>query len=238
MVLSAIIQIGFFMGLLGSIHCVGMCGPLVMALPLVDKQGFQKFLAIALYHIGKMGSYAMLGIIFGLLGSQFPMYLLQQNLSVVIGLIMLLYVLYVFVFVLKSKHIVNLNFLYQPIVSLLTIMFKQKSTAIFLLIGFLNGLLPCGMVYLALTSALATQHVLQGGLLMLFFGLGTAPALLLVSFGGQLISLSARRKFQSWVPVFIVTMGLILILRGMNLGIPYLSPPIGLGNQSISCHNS
>lgn len=238
MVLSAIIQIGFFMGLLGSIHCVGMCGPLVMALPLVDKQGFQKFLAIALYHIGKMGSYAMLGIIFGLLGSQFPMYLLQQNLSVVIGLIMLLYVLYVFVFVLKSKHIVNLNFLYQPIVSLLTIMFKQKSTAIFLLIGFLNGLLPCGMVYLALTSALATQHVLQGGLLMLFFGLGTAPALLLVSFGGQLISLSARRKFQSWLPVFIVTMGLILILRGMNLGIPYLSPPIGLGNQSISCHNS
>lgn len=236
MVLSAIIQIGFFMGLLGSIHCVGMCGPLVMALPLVDKQGFQKFLAIALYHIGKMGSYAMLGIIFGLLGSQFPMYLLQQNLSVVIGLIMLLYVLYVFV--LKPKHIVNLNFLYQPIVSLLTIMFKQKSTAIFLLIGFLNGLLPCGMVYLALTSALATQHVLQGGLLMLFFGLGTAPALLLVSFGGQLISLSARRKFQSWVPVFIVTMGLILILRGMNLGIPYLSPPIGLGNQSISCHNS
>jgi sulfite exporter TauE/SafE len=236
MVLSAIIQIGFFMGLLGSIHCVGMCGPLVMALPLVDKQGFQKFLAIALYHIGKMGSYAMLGIIFGLLGSQFPMYLLQQNLSVVIGLIMLLYVLYVFV--LKPKHIVNLNFLYQPIVSLLSIMFKQKSTAIFLLIGFLNGLLPCGMVYLALTSALATQHVLQGGLLMLFFGLGTAPALLLVSFGGQLISVSARRKFQSWLPVFIVTMGLILILRGMNLGIPYLSPPIGLGNQSISCHNS
>ena len=236
MALSAIIQIGFFMGLLGSIHCVGMCGPLVMALPLVDKQGFQKFLAIALYHIGKMGSYAMLGIIFGLLGSQFPMYLLQQNLTVVIGLIMLLYVLYVFV--LKPKHIVNLNFLYQPIVSLLTIMFKQKSTAIFLLIGFLNGLLPCGMVYLALTSALATQHVLQGGLLMLFFGLGTAPALLLVSFGGQLISLSARRKFQSWLPVFIVTMGLILILRGMNLGIPYLSPQIGLGNQSISCHNS
>jgi hypothetical protein len=234
--LTAIIQIGFFMGLLGSIHCVGMCGTLVMALPLVDKQGFQKFLAIALYHIGKMGSYAMLGIIFGLMGSQFPMYLLQQNLSVVIGLIMLLYVLYVFV--LKPKHIVNLNFLYQPILGLLSIMFKQKSTIIFLLIGFLNGLLPCGMVYLALTSALATQAVLQGGLLMLFFGLGTAPALLLVSFGGQLISLSARRKFQNWLPVFIVTMGLILILRGMNLGIPYLSPQIGLGNQSISCHNS
>jgi len=234
--LTAIIQIGFFMGLLGSIHCVGMCGPLVMALPLVDKQGFQKFLAIALYHIGKMGSYAMLGIIFGLLGGQFPMYLLQQNLSVAIGLIMLLYVLYVFV--LKPKHIVNLNFLYQPILGLLSIIFKQKSTIIFLLIGFLNGLLPCGMVYLALTSALATQDVLQGGLLMLFFGLGTAPALLLVSFGGQLISLSARRKFQNWLPVFIVTMGLILILRGMNLGIPYLSPQIGLGNQSISCHNS
>lgn len=236
MVLSAIIQIGFFMGLLGSIHCVGMCGPLVMSLPLGDKNGFEKGIAIGLYHIGKIGSYAMLGIVFAMLGSQFPMYKLQQNLSVVIGLIMVVYVLYVFV--LKPPHFTHLNFLYRPLVGLISKLFKQKRIVLFLLIGFLNGLLPCGMVYVALTSALATQHVLQGGILMLFFGLGTVPALLLVSWGGQFMSVSVRKQLQSWLPVFIVTMGLFLIIRGMNLGIPYLSPQLGVGNQSISCHNS
>lgn len=234
--IGAIIQIGFFMGLLGSIHCVGMCGPLAMSLPLGDKHGFEKGIAMVLYHIGKMTSYAILGIVFALLGSQFPMYKLQHNLSIVIGLVMVLYVLYVFV--LKPKHFVNLNFLYLPIAGLLSMLFKKKGTALFLLIGFFNGLLPCGMVYLALTSALATQHVLQGGLLMLFFGWGTVPALLLVSYGGQFIRVSRRKKLQSWLPIFIITMGLFLIIRGLNLGIPYLSPLIGFGNQSISCPNS
>ncbi|TRZ75994.1 MAG: sulfite exporter TauE/SafE family protein [Chitinophagaceae bacterium] len=236
MLTSAIIQIGFFMGLLGSVHCVGMCGPLVMGLPLAHKQGVRKGFALVLYHFGKMMSYTLLGIGFGLLGSQFPIYKLQENLSVVMGIIMLLYVLYVFV--LMPKQMLNLNFLYQPIVRLLSGLLKQENVSVFLIIGFLNGLLPCGMVYLALTSALATQHVWQGGLLMLFFGLGTAPALLLVSLGGQMVRPVFRNKLQSWLPFFIVTMGLVLILRGMNLGIPYLSPNIGIANQSISCHNS
>jgi hypothetical protein len=234
--LTAIIQIGFFLGLLGSIHCVGMCGPLVMGLPMIDKQGFQKGLSIVLYHIGKMGTYALLGVVFGLLGSQFPMYKIQQNLSVVIGVIMLFYVLYVYV--LMPKHMLNLNFLYQPIILSLSRLLKQNNIFVFLVIGFLNGLLPCGMVYLALSSAIATQHVLQGGLLMLFFGLGTTPALLLVSFGGQLVRPIFRSKLQSWLPAFIVTMGLILIIRGMDFGIPYWSPHIGIGNQSISCHHT
>ena len=235
MQLSIVFEIGFLMGLLGSVHCIGMCGPLVMALPIADKTNFQKWVALALYHIGKIASYAMLGIIFGLLGSQFPFYIMQQNLSIVIGVAMLLYVVYVFI--LKPRQIVNFNFLYKPIVNQLGKLFKRKHLTTFLLIGFSNGLLPCGMVYLALTSALATQDLLSGGLFMVFFGLGTVPALLMVAIGGRYMGIAFRSKLQQLLPVFIFGMGVMLILRGLNLGIPYVSPAIGIGNSVISCHN-
>lgn len=230
-----ILQIGFLMGLLGSVHCVGMCGPLVMAIPIAQKSMLEKTISMLLYHLGKMSSYALLGILLGLLGSQFPLFIVQQNLSIVIGTIMLLYVVYVFV--LRPKKMLQLDFLYQPIIAHLGILFKKETWGSYWMIGFLNGLLPCGMVYLALSSALATQHVMQGGLFMLFFGLGTVPALLMVALGGQYMGFSFRRQLQKLLPIFIFSMGVLLILRGMNLGIPYISPSIGIGNAVVSCHN-
>ena len=235
--LSSVFEIGFLMGLLGSVHCIGMCGPLVMALPISQKSNLQKTVALFLYHSGKITSYAILGILFGLFGSQLPVFGFQQNLSVVIGVIMLLYVLYVFV--LKPKHIqiVLLSQWYNRIVSALSKMFKRNTVSSFWWIGLLNGILPCGMIYLALSSAMATQHVLEGGLLMAFFGLGTVPALLMVAVGGQFVGFAFRRKIQKLLPLFILGMGVLLILRGLNLGIPYLSPHTVIGNDVISCHN-
>ena len=237
MYLSSVFEIGFLMGLLGSVHCIGMCGPLVMALPISHKNNFQKTAALFLYHAGKITSYALLGVLFGLFGSQFPIFGLQKNISIVIGISMLLYVAYVFV--LKPKHLQLglFNGLYNYIVKALSKLFKSKRTGAFYIIGILNGLLPCGMIYLALSSAMATQHILSGGLLMAFFGLGTVPALLMVALGGQYMGFAFRRQLQKLLPVFIFGMGVLLILRGLNLGIPYLSPIAGIGSEVISCHN-
>jgi sulfite exporter TauE/SafE len=237
MFLSSVFEIGFLMGLLGSVHCIGMCGPLVMALPISQKNTFQKFTALLLYHAGKIASYAILGLLFGLFGSQFPVFALQKNISIVIGITMLVYVLYVFV--LKPKHLQFgiLGNYYNQIVKLLSRLFKSKSSISFLFIGMLNGLLPCGMIYLALSSSMATQNIWYGGLLMIFFGLGTVPALLMVALGGQYMGFAFRKKLQNLLPVFILGMGVLLILRGLNLGIPYLSPFAGIGGQAISCHN-
>ena len=105
------------------------------------------------------------------------------------------------------------------------------------MIGILNGLLPCGMIYVALTSALATQNILQGGLIMTFFGIGTMPALIMVAIGGQYFGITIRKKIQNLLPIFIFTVGVLLILRGMNLGIPFISPHLGIGVDKISCHN-
>ena len=235
--LSSVFEIGFLMGLLGSVHCIGMCGPLVMALPISHKTNLQKMAALFLYHVGKISSYAILGILFGLFGSQFPIFGLQKNISIVIGITMLLYVVYVFI--LKPKHIQLgvLSSLYNVIVKSLSKLFRSKYLISFLFIGLLNGLLPCGMIYLALSSAMATQNVLQGGLLMAFFGLGTVPALVMVALGGQYMGFTFRRKIQKLLPVFIFSMGVLLILRGLNLGIPYISPVAGIGSEVISCHN-
>lgn len=235
--LSSVFEIGFLVGLLGSVHCIGMCGPLVMALPISQKTNLQKTIALVLYHLGKISSYTILGVLFGLFGSQFPVFGLQQNLSIVIGIIILLYVLYVYV--LKSKHIQIglLDLLYNAIVKILSKLFKHESWSTFLWIGMLNGLLPCGMIYLALTSAMATQNILEGGLLMAFFGLGTAPALIMAAIGGQFMGIAFRRNVQKSLPVFLFSMGLLLILRGLGLGIPYISPHGGIGTEVISCHN-
>ncbi len=236
--LNHVFEIGFLMGLIGSVHCIGMCGPLVMAIPISGQSNFQKWVSILLYHFGKISSYTILGILLGLFGSSLPLFGVQENLSIVIGSIMLLYVLYVLL--IKSKWKIPFfksNILYTIIIKKMGALFKSKNSSSFYLIGFLNGLLPCGMVYLALTSALATQSVVQGAVIMAFFGLGTMPALIMVAIGGQYMGRTIRSRLQALVPVFIFSMGILLILRGLNLGIPYLSPQTGIGTAVVPCHN-
>lgn len=235
--LSGIFEIGFLLGLLGSVHCIGMCGPLVMALPIAHKSNPQKIVALSLYHLGKIVSYSLLGMLFGLFGSQFPIFLFQRNITIFIGVFMLIYVVYVFV--IQSKHISLgiFNSFYNVIVKQLSSLFKVKSIFTFFMIGILNGLLPCGMIYLALSSAMSTQNLYYGSLLMAFFGMGTIPALLLVALGGQYMGFTFRKKIQKLLPVFLFGMGVLLIIRGLNLGIPYLSPAAGIGTEVISCHN-
>ena len=238
MSINAIFEIGFLMGLLGSVHCIGMCGPLVLALPTAQKTNLEKWGVLFLYHFGKISSYSMLGVLFGLFGSQLPLFGVQENISIFIGILMLIYVGYVFVLKPKQKlGFLQFNLLYSSITKQLGMLFKLNNKLAFYLIGFLNGLLPCGMVYLALTSALATQNVFYGGWLMAFFGLGTVPALMMVALGGQYFGIKFRQQLQSLLPVFIFSMGVLLILRGLNLGIPYLSPTTGMGTNALHCHN-
>ncbi len=231
-----LIGIGFLMGLLGSAHCIGMCGPLVMSLPISKKNTIEKIFSTSLYHIGKLVSYGTLGVIMGLFGKQFFIYNAQQHISIIIGIIMLTYVAWVFV-IKSKKSFAPLRFIQKPVLDGLRRLFRSEHIGSFFLIGFLNGLLPCGMVYLALTSSMATGSALNAGLFMLFFGLGTLPALLMVALGGQYMGHIFRKKLQSLLPFFIFTMGVLLILRGMNLGIPFVSPHIELETAVVSCHN-
>lgn len=235
MELNGVLGIGFLMGFIGSVHCIGMCGPLTMALPFSQQKNIFKYVSMILYHFGKIFSYATLGLIVGVFGKQIFVIDSQQSLSIIIGILMLVYVFWVYMFKINAQ-LNPLKFIQAPVLKALTTLFKHNKLYVFVLLGFLNGLLPCGMVYLALGSALSTGQPLQSALFMAFFGIGTMPALLMVALGGQMVGIEWRRKLQTALPVFILGMGVMLILRGMNLGIPLLSPHIDVNNVA-SCHN-
>ena len=215
---------GFLFGLLSSFHCIGMCGPIAMMLPLDHKNPTKKALQLILYHLGKTTSYALLGLIFGLIGRGLFLAGFQQKLSIIMGIGIILFVL------VPERKLANYNFS-KPVFKFLSILktrlgnqFKQKTLQSIFTIGLLNGFLPCGLVYVALFGAIAMQNVGFSVLYMILFGLGTVPLMSVLVYIKTFISMPVRNKIQKIIPYVGVCMGILFILRGLGLGIPYVSP--------------
>lgn len=213
---------GLSIGALGSFHCVGMCGPIALALPVGGKSPLEKAISVLLYNLGRASSYAFMGLIFGLLGSTFSVFGLQQWLSVVAGAVILLLLAFNHISLVQRTPFGTLNlWVKQRLGQMLQ---SEKQPLTYLSLGLLNGWLPCGLVYVAIASSLATGSYWGGALLMFAFGLGTIPVMASLMVFGKLISLKVRAGINKAVPYFIAGMAVLLILRGLNLGIPYLSP--------------
>lgn len=211
-------------GLLGSFHCVGMCGPIAFLLPVDHKNNVRKLGQIFLYHFGRLSSYAIIGLLFGLLGKSFSLFGLQQQLSILVGALMILVILLPYKKFSKYNGSKPIFKIVSKIKSNLGKQLKRKSPDTFYTIGFLNGFLPCGLVYMAVFGAIASGTALEGSLYMAVFELGTIPLMTTAIYLGNFINLNIRSKIRKAVPVFVILIGLLFILRGMGLGIPYLSP--------------
>lgn len=211
-------------GLVGSLHCIGMCGPIAVALPLGNKGSWHRFLGALLYNIGRSVTYGVLGALFGLLGKGIHMAGFQQWASILLGVIMVLSVFFPFLF--RGKlNIERITSGYAgKLISKFRQLFGKQSKTNLLIIGLLNGLLPCGLVYVAVAGAINTNDVFMGILFMVVFGLGTLPVMLAISMMGNFITGKMRHQLGKIVPVFIVILGIVFILRGLSLGIPYISP--------------
>ncbi len=223
------------LGLLGSFHCIGMCGPIALALPVHRYQAVVKYLGIALYNLGRMFTYAFLGLLFGLLGQSFFIGGFQQTVSTTIGALLLLSVLLPKATFLHAGRFQFLYTFVHQVQQKLGALFHKKGLHILFLTGLLNGLLPCGLVYLGIAGAVASGNYLKGAEFMFFFGLGTAPAMFAVSFIGQFVSVGFRNTIRRAMPVMVSLMAILLIVRGLNLGIPYLSPGFEKESGSVSC---
>ncbi|KAF2334868.1 sulfite exporter TauE/SafE family protein [Flavobacterium daemonense] len=214
----------FILGLISSLHCVGMCGPIAVMLPVDHQNEAKKATQIITYHVGRLTAYASIGLIFGLLGRGFLMAGIQQKISIFIGIAMIAIVL------IPEKAFSKYNFskpvykIISKIKSSLGSQFKNKSYKSLFVIGLLNGFLPCGMVYVALFGAIAMQSASLGVLYMLLYGLGTIPLMTIVVYIKSLLKLPFRNKIQKAIPYVAVFIGVLFILRGLGLGIPYLSP--------------
>lgn len=228
---------GFTLGAAGSIHCVGMCGPLSMALPVYQLSPAKKMLSLLLYQFGRIITYATIGLLFGFAGHRIYLAGYQQGLSITLGAIII--ILSVFHFLQKKAiHLSFLNRAYGRVQQLIGRILKSaKGPSTFLLFGMANGLLPCGMVYVALAGIFSFTTLTDSVLYMAMFGAGTLPAMMIVAYAGQFVRPATRSAIRKAVPVLITLMGLLLIFRGLNLGIPFISPVLPLSpEQAAICH--
>lgn len=214
----------FIFGLISSFHCIGMCGPIAMMLPVDRNNQAKKVTQIITYHLGRLFAYSTIGFIFGMLGKGFLLAGMQQKMSIFIGIAMILIIL------IPEKVVANYNFskpIFKVISKIKTTLgsqFKNKSYKSLFTIGLLNGFLPCGMVYVALFGAIAMQSPVLGILYMVLFGLGTVPLMSSIVYLNSFLTITIRNKIQKAIPYVAVFLGVVFILRGLGLGIPYISP--------------
>lgn len=231
------ITAGLILGMLGSLHCIGMCGPIALSLPVVDNNRSSKYIGTFLYNIGRVLTYAILGLLFGLIGQTFAMIGVQQFLSIFLGVLLLM-------FLFMPKRLFHNQTLFpgfmQGIRKRIGVLFHTKSYRSLFSIGLLNGLLPCGLVYVAITGAIATGSVFNSSIFMASFGFGTLPMMWLVAFMGTNLKLKFGLQIRKMYPWVIGVMACLLILRGLGLGIPYVSPSFHSNHPAITtveCHD-
>lgn len=226
--LNALPYLAFTMGLMSSFHCISMCGPISLALPIHGQTKLKQFSGLLIYNIGRAFTYSFFGIIIGSVGSVIGWIGYLRYLSIFSGVFILLYVVCPSRF---SRVLSMPGFWHKMVQNLkkgMAAMLKSKTMAGWLTLGLLNGLIPCGLVYLALISSVATGSAWNGGIFMLIFGLGTLPAMMAVGFSRNLISPAIRSKIRKFSPIVLALAGILLVTRGMLIAYP--------GNGGVQHH--
>jgi sulfite exporter TauE/SafE len=222
----------FILGLVGSLHCAGMCGPLALALPQTGNSGLSFSAGRFAYNLGRVATYCLLGIVFGLLGKTLLLAGIQRWVSIALGVALLIGLF-------ASRKLA----LWRPVTALVGILktkmsaqLRRRSFVALVTLGLFNGLLPCGLVYVAGAGATAAGGLLSGVSYMAAFGAGTMPMMLAIGLSGKLVPFSLRLKLQKAIPISVFILAALLILRGMALGIPYISPVLPADSGMSCCH--
>jgi hypothetical protein len=221
----------FVLGLFGSLHCAGMCGPLALALPPGEGAGARFLLGRLFYNGGRVITYCLMGMVFGLVGKSLVLAGIQRWASIALGVALLAGLL-------SSRKLA----LWRPVMALLervkarmSGLLRQRSLLSLGALGLLNGLLPCGLVYVACAGATMEDGLMAGARYMALFGAGTVPMMLAISLSGRLVPVSLRLQLRKAIPVSVFCLATLLILRGLSLGIPYVSPDLAGGGAC--CHH-
>lgn len=223
----------FLLGFLGSFHCLGMCGPIALAISARDNAPFLRNKII--YNLGRTLTYSILGAIIGMIGFSLALAGIQQWISIGMGVLILLMAF----FYKRAERVITQSGLFGAVSKLkssLGYFLKKGGSAAFFASGVLNGLLPCGMVYIALIASLALQNPLNGAIYMFFFGIGTIPMLIAVMVSGKILSIKIRTRLTNALPYLAMFIGILFIVRGLGLGIHYVSPKLHIfdyGNEQI-----
>jgi sulfite exporter TauE/SafE len=220
----------FILGVISNLHCLGMCGPIALAIPLNRSSKSAMLFGILQYHLGRVLVYAILGYIVGYIGMGIKLFGVLQAISIIAGIGIIIYAWRKKLTFFKNPFTSSLRHTSLLSRSMGKIMRSESPLKLFLL-GALNGLLPCGMVYTALITAVVLGTPLLSATSMLAFGLGTLPGLVAFSLFAQQLGNPIRSKINRYLPYLITVVGLLIVLRGMNLNIPYISPKVSFSEE-------
>jgi sulfite exporter TauE/SafE len=220
----------FILGLSNSLHCLGMCGPLHLAANSATQSSKISFAHAGMYHAGRIFTYAMLGLMFGILGIGLKLTGIQQNVSIIGGFIIILFVLAGY-----NKIELKLFGPYKKLFGSALARFHQQKTIYTKLgAGIINGFLPCGLVYIAIIGSLVMDEAWQSAMFMILFGLGTLPVFTILT--ALPTKVLKHASFKNISSIAGIILGILLIIRGLGLGIPYISPNMPATNSTTeSC---
>lgn len=229
----------FLFGLVGSFHCIGMCGPIAMTISQKGGQASNFFLNRLFYNLGRTTVYTLLGVIFGLFGQTLQLFGLQQIVSVISGVLIL-------AFIFLPKYFSHTNVIQQESNRLVHQVKQQLGKYLHkntfktnYLLGFFNGLLPCGLVYMAVIGAISQGSLIYSALYMAVFGLGTFPVFFVLFYSREMLSTSVKQFFSNYTQHITIIVACLFIVRGLGLGIPYLSPKMEVHEEKVEvscCH--
>lgn len=215
---------GFLMGILGSFHCLGMCGPIAMAVPSRNDNRLSVVFDSLLYNIGRTLTYTLLGVLIGLIGSSISLAGYQNTISIAAGVILIVTVFFPKRWSSKINEVPFFRAISTSFRKVFGKIMGMRTFGSLFILGLLNGLLPCGLVYMALTASIASGTVAGSATFMLFFGLGTLPMMASIFILKSVVSIDIRRKLTRLIPYGVAIVAVLLIMRGMSLNIPYVSP--------------
>ena len=226
----------FMIGLVGSLHCIGMCGPIALAIPYQASTKIKTLVNILLYNSGRIITYGLIGVLPAIFGLALSLAGMQKNMSIVLGAILIIAAVFSIPLDQRTNAIPGINKIYPWAATKMKSFISKKSKSAFFITGLLNGFLPCGMVYMAVMGAITQTSMTNAFFYMLLFGLGTVPLMLIMGVSGQFINLTWRRKLQSVIPVFMIGIGILMIMRGITIDLPpRLEPLIEMGLMPM-CH--
>lgn len=231
------IYVAFTLGLFGSLHCVGMCGPLAIA--FCDKEGDstgQRLVSGLSYNLGRTFTYAILGLFFGLLGSFIVVVDLQKVLSIVLGALLVTSFFLSYDIDQKINGLPSVRKFYDRLRLVISNMYTRAKRYHPFTLGAANGLLPCGLVYLALAGAVAAGTLADGMIFMTFFGLGTIPMMLALVLGIKMMTPKWRFQFRRVLPFVTLAFGVFLIYRGVVVDMPAELNFWEMLKNPIMCH--
>ena len=226
----------FLLGLLGSTHCVGMCGPIAMALPLSHSDRLAILWRSLVYHFGRILTYGLLGLFLGALGQGILLAGWQKWFSVGIGALMLLMAF--FTVDLENQVLTwpGMRTFYQRIQRGMRALLKRRGIMATMGLGILNGFLPCGMVFMALAGSITVGHIWGGSVFMVAFGLGTLPLMFSVTIAGQYLPRKAKFYLRKFAPYVLAAFALLLIVRGFQVQVPKSLVFWEMMQDPVMCH--